>query len=113
VSALIGYILLFSVVLGASVVGALIGIEALATAGEPTTGEIGVQNFERLDAQITELTEGGPYRQVSFEPRDATYSYGNTYEINITASGGGVALTGSDALEFSSVGACHRILLIA
>lgn len=101
-SEVIGYTMLFALVIGATVIGALVGIQALGQVGEETSSQVGVNNFETIRSNNAEIADGAPYRVSELKPTEATFTYGADYTVNITAQGGGVDLTGSDAIEISA-----------
>lgn len=102
VAEVIGYTLLFAIVIGTTVVAALVGIQALGRVSETTSSEIGVSDFQTLRGNIREIADGAPYRMSELKPEDATFTYGTEYTINITVQGGGIDLVGSDAIEVRS-----------
>ena len=99
VSELLGYLLLFATVIGGTVVLSTIGLGIVLDSGGEQHREIAETNVARVDAGATDLLGGAPYREVRLEPMGASVGYGQSYTVEITASGGGVDLTGADAVE--------------
>jgi hypothetical protein len=96
VAPLVGYLLVFATVLGGAVVLTTLGIGVvLDSAGQ----EQHLPVLERLDRGAGAVADGSPYRQLGVDPRDASLTYGDSYTVRITASGGGVDRTGGDAIE--------------
>lgn len=97
VASLVGYLLVFAIVLGGAVVLSTVGLGLVLESGNGD--ERHLQRFESLDSAVADLSDGGPYRELEVDSHDASVSYGSSYTIRITASGGGTNLTGSNAIE--------------
>lgn len=96
VAPLLGYLLVFATVLGGAVVLTTVGLGVLVDSGGEHQH---LPAVERIDRGAEALVEGSPYRRIDVDPRDASLTYGERYTVRITASGGGVDLTGGDAIE--------------
>lgn len=99
VSSLIGYLLLFVTVISATVVLSTMGLSLVVDSGEGQHLRLAEENLARLDDGLDEVTSGAPYRAVTLQPMDASVTYGPRYTVRVTARGGGVNLTGANAIE--------------
>lgn len=99
VSELIGYLLLFATVISGTLVLSTMGLGMVFDSGGDQHQQVAETNLARFDDGVDELLDDAPYRTVRLEPVDAAMSYGDSFTVRLTASGGGVDLTGSDAIE--------------
>jgi len=97
VASLVGYLLVFAVVIGGTVLVATAGLGVLADASDQQ-GERAVREVSRLASGVAAVVDGAPHREVRVRPRDAALEPGPNVTVNLTASGGGVDLTGGDAV---------------
>lgn len=91
VASLVGYLLVFALVLSGAVVLSTMGLGVVLETGE--TGDRHLPALEALDRGVLGVTEDGSYRDTVLEPQDASLGYGSTYSITVSAEGGGVSRT--------------------
>lgn len=99
VSALIGFLVVFTVVIGGALVVSTLGVSVLVDSGGSHPRTLAQGNFERLDDGFSALESGAPYRELRLDPVDASLSYGDSFTVRISARGGGVDLTGAKTVE--------------
>lgn len=98
VTALVGYLLVFAVVLSGAVVVSTLGVSVLLDSDGDAQMALATGNLRTIDGGLDALGSGAPYRETRLDPVDGGLTYGRSVTVRITASGGGVNLTGSNAV---------------
>ena len=91
VASLVGYLLVFALVLSGAVVLSTMGLGVVLETGD--TGDRHLAALDGLDSGVLAVAEDGSYRDTVLEPRDASLGYGSTYTVTVNATGGGVSRT--------------------
>lgn len=89
VSEVISFLLLFAVLIGVSITGAVFGIESLEEASEGDDIHAAEGAMGAVRADLYDLSNGAVYRTTEIKLHSGALRYGNSINITITASTGG------------------------
>ncbi|MUV89107.1 hypothetical protein GJ629_03655 [Halapricum sp. CBA1109] len=98
VSGLVGYMLVFTIVLTSGVVLTTAGLTALLDSGESGLSPTTERDIQRVDSGVGSLVDGGPRREVWLGLDGGRLAYGDRYSVTVSV-GDGNGSTPEDRIE--------------
>lgn len=88
VSGLVGYLLVFTIVLTSGVVLTTAGLTALLDSGEAGLSPTAERDIQRVDSGVGALVDGGPRREVWLGLDGGRLAYGDRYSVTVAVDDG-------------------------